>query len=105
MNIKKNYETTLMNIKKKYEITRRNRYVNKRTPKKNSSKLTTFVTYNKYGIKFNIIKRSIKMKNYLNKLAREENMPYKIFQQNHIWYIKSRKQTYEFLNGLFLFDD
>lgn len=84
-----------MNMKKKYE----------NTPKKQSSKLITFVTYNKYGIIFNIIKRSIKMKNCLNKLAIEKNMPYKIIQQNHIWYIKSREQTYEFLNGLFLFDD
>lgn len=82
-------------------------YTNKgkfeKTPKKGVSKLVTFASYNKYGVKFNVADRSIKMKNYLNKLAISDRMPYRIFQQDHVWYIKIGKNVYEFSNSLFLF--
>ena len=75
-----------------------------KTPKKTISRLQKLVEYNKWGVRFGISERTIKMKNYLNRLAIKENMPYRIFQQDDIWYIKIKTVTYEFDNSLFLFD-
>jgi hypothetical protein len=76
-----------------------------KTPKKTVSKVIKLIEFNKYGIRFGVPDRAIKTKNYLNRVAKAEKLPYMIFQQDNIWFIIIGLVTYEFESGtLYLFD-
>lgn len=76
-----------------------------KTPKRSFSEMVKLVEFNKYGIRFGVPDRTIKRKNYLNRLAKAAKLPYRIFQQDNIWFIVIGLVTYEFESGtLYLFE-